>query len=675
MYPDRLFGHDIDTLTINDVTTKVDFFDTIRLDKRDRTYYRDVFETYYTYIPAGVWINRYILLNESNSFFIILDAILEYEKHVELKWQDPSDITDYKPHPAEWKGTIVIRKENSPPLHRWDGIEIIKTTTSNKNAYKDTPYKDEDIQLGRTYYYGFFPYYKAREEDGHNINFFRYTKVIRVDTGVVANGPIINSITADGTSVTINYKIPADAKGYDTIKLYGKKNKNPSCSNTDDIIEDIDNEEHNIIVSVPEGNCVYNFCIQSVNADGLTLSSNVEGCQIGAVAYGFVEHMDITNPTQRIEYIGANADYSPVVIDLAGNHTANFNDWTSFFVLTENKPYMVGTNGQADYELKETDYTRRNDTGDSSDVANSSYNGGAFAWLPKIYTYQYIDGNDRYVYYSKTKIDENYEAVGFKVDENTELEGIWLPMFYGAEIAQSGTTKILSLALNKPNHDRNVPTQKTYIDNFSSRARFFGGPIVNVIADLLTMLGKNSDIQAVFGMGNSQSGDGTNYMKDNAVVGGGAFYGSSDGRSLNKVFHSLVPITQNQSQRDPYTLGVGGTIKVSPYYNYDLTGSSYQATGVSYGNISSWVYPHKHIIVPHYGVVPVSPYSGSTTGGDCDAFAISGSGTKVGMRFCSCDAGKIGGPRCIDLRHDQSVTYWTTGAAVMLLPPTGYKPN
>ena len=112
-----------------------------------------------------------------NSFFIILDAILEYEKHVELKWQDPSDITDYKPHPAEWKGTIVIRKENSPPLHRWDGIEIIKTTTSNKNAYKDTPYKDEDIQLGRTYYYGFFPYYKAREEDGHNINFFRYTKL------------------------------------------------------------------------------------------------------------------------------------------------------------------------------------------------------------------------------------------------------------------------------------------------------------------------------------------------------------------------------------------------------------------------------------------------------------------------------------------------------------------
>lgn len=406
----------------------------------------------------------------------------------------------------------------------------------------------------------------------------------------------------------------------------------------------------------------------------MKLSSNVVSVFTSVLSeFGFIEHMATSDPIARLEYTSANVNFTPMTVNLGGDHLPVYNEWSQFFVLQQNKPFMVKTDGTADYELDSNDYTKKVD-GTASDVTNSSYVGGAFAWFPKVYTYQYIDGDDRYVYYSSTKKDDNYVATGFFGSNGQELEGVWIPLFYGTEVTQSGTAKLTSLAFGKPTHDRSVPTQKTYIDNLSPNARFFGGPIVNIISDMLMMLGKNADIQAVFGTGNCSAGDGASYMKDNACISGGAFYGTSTNRNLNKVFHSLVPITQNQSQRDPYTISVGGTIKFSSNYSYDISGNTYQSVGFSHGNISSWVYPNKHIVVDGFGAVPVSPYNGSTTTGDCDAFAISGSGTKVAMRYCSCDAGKIGGPKCLDLRHDASITYWTTGASVMILPPVGYKP-
>ena len=91
--------------------------------------------------------------------------------------------------------------------------------------------KDEDIQLGKTYYYGFFPYYKKREQDGHNINFFRFTKVIKVETGVNAEAPEITNIMAgtpqdwDGSEVAFawsgsNKITVAVASNTITFKMY-----------------------------------------------------------------------------------------------------------------------------------------------------------------------------------------------------------------------------------------------------------------------------------------------------------------------------------------------------------------------------------------------------------------------------------------------------------------------
>ena len=58
---------------------------------------------------------------------------------------------------------------------------------------------------------------------------------------------------------------------------------------------------------------------------------------------------------------------------------------------------MVRSDGTPDYRLKEDNYAYKEDGTTASDVANTSYNGGAFSWLMKIYKQEYMVGTDRVV--------------------------------------------------------------------------------------------------------------------------------------------------------------------------------------------------------------------------------------------------------------------------------------
>ena len=388
--------------------------------------------------------------------------------------------------------------------------------------------------------------------------------------------------------------------------------------------------------------------------------------------YGFIEHMDVLSPEHRIEYIGLNKNFSPISVTMGGGFSLG--DWSNFPLLVNNKPYMVKSDGNVDYQLSETDYTKKVDGETASDVANASYDGGAFSWLQKIYKKEYIVGSDRYVKFSLTPRD-GYKAVGFIDDGNRELEGVWIPMFYGYI---DGNSKMHSISGTQPAHSNQTSAEKTAIDNFGSRAKFFGGPIVETIQDLLILWGKTSDLQAKYGYGNCEGYDSTlspTYgVKANAVVGGGQFYGTDDRKSLNKILHSLVLGTYNQYQRDPYTVCVNGRVKVSKNYAYDLTGAAYTDTGVQYPN-SDGGYPHKYASIDGFGAVPVYPFKGSTATGGCDRLWVNHTITAVALRFGACYGGLDDGPRTLDLRHVATYSYWDVGASVLLLPPVGASPD
>lgn len=394
--------------------------------------------------------------------------------------------------------------------------------------------------------------------------------------------------------------------------------------------------------------------------------------------WGFIEHNDVLSPSARIEYTGVNKDYKPLSLNKETG-AMTLNDWAGHPILEANKPYMVRKDGTPDYRLKEDDYTKKED-GSNSDVANTSYEGGAFSWLQKIYKQEYMTGNSRHVNFSMTPRD-GFEPVGF-LDGDKELEGVWLPMFYGSILnGETETPKMVSLSGLQPHHTKATADQKKAIDNFSDRARFLGGPVVETIIDLLILFAKTTDLQGAYGNGNMSGYDAsqapTNGVKQNAVVKGGQFYGTSDGKSLNKIFHSIVLGSYQQWMRDPYEIVVNGRVKVSKGYAYDVTGASYEDTGIVAENrpeANGWNYPNNYRTVPGYGSVPVAPYNGSTTTGGCDGLYRNVSQSTItafALRFGFCADGTNGGPRARHWINAAANASWHIGAAILLLPPVG----
>lgn len=115
------------------------------------------------------------------------DVLLEYDDtamEVSVKWSDPTDIATSEPESITWGSTIVIRKEDSVPLNRYDGTVLVTSTT--RDAYSETAFVDNTIEKNKKYYYGIFPI-------GTNGN-VTFTKVMVVDTTEYLLAPIINSI-------------------------------------------------------------------------------------------------------------------------------------------------------------------------------------------------------------------------------------------------------------------------------------------------------------------------------------------------------------------------------------------------------------------------------------------------------------------------------------------------
>ncbi len=369
--------------------------------------------------------------------------------------------------------------------------------------------------------------------------------------------------------------------------------------------------------------------------------------------WGFIDHMNILDPTQRIEYIKTNKNYTPLTID-DNTHTANYGSWAGNPILEANVPAMIKSDGTLDYYLDPDDYTKKLD-GTPSDVANTAYQGGAFAYIPKVYSYTFIRGNDRYVMFSMTKVNNNYKAVGFMDHLGNEYDGMWIPMFYGISMLENNVWKIKSIGSGTyaPSGVGNLASMKDRILSGMPSAKFFGGPIINIINELLTLFSKNSKLD-YYGYGNSRA---VNGALNNAPIGGGQFYGTQDGSSLNKVFHSLYPITCQANAVDPYTLLLYGRLYVSPGYYFDLSGQSEYVvdTGIDYSYVN-WRFPKKAINIPDFGWMPdpedTMDASDATAYGDFFRTPENPSTIeiRVANRFGNRTVQKLDGPRAINLR-------------------------
>ena len=403
-----------------------------------------------------------------------------------------------------------------------------------------------------------------------------------------------------------------------------------------------------------------------------------------APIYGMVIHeASDLNPTTRVEYLGANKDFTPVSMNMS-THAMNYGSWADWGWLKANVPVMCNWEGEIAYFLDPNDYTKKTD-GTKSDVSNVNYTGDAMAIIKKIYKKEYKVGDDRYVYFCERKADDDFHAVGFEV-AGKEREYMLIPMFYGSidgngrmrSIAGQWSCLTASGAASDNSSGTAIGTAEQYaaIQKASKNALFFGGSLTNTLADICILLSKSTDSQGSFGSGMCST-----YVEDkakhygtqiNTVIPGGQFYGSNDGKSFNKIFHSCVMGSYMLWQRDPYMLLINGRIKVSTDYTYDLTGNKYVDTGVDFkpGDTSCHYYP-TYKVAREFGVVPCADMKDTTTSatGYCDGTWANTEGERVSLRFGSCAHGLACGLFARTLDDVAAYAWWGCGASKLLPAP------
>lgn len=107
-----------------------------------------------------------------------------------------------------------------------------------------------------------------------------------------------------------------------------------------------------------------------------------------------------------------------------------YGSWLNWSYFANAKPYMVGWDGKAYYQLDVNDYTKQAD-GSPSHIMDKGFPGGAYVWLPRAFTKRSIGPNkESRVEFASTWQDNTWSGMPF-VDHNYQwLEGLWIPMFF-----------------------------------------------------------------------------------------------------------------------------------------------------------------------------------------------------------------------------------------------------
>lgn len=206
---------------------------------------------------------------------------VEYNREsgeVEIMWTDPENITSYAPVPVDWAGTIVVRKEGGIPYHRWDGTVLVNSTT--RDEYSEEPFIDDTVEENKKYYYGIFPYHVHLDDADHPIKYYRFTKVVSVNTQSILLAPLIISHSVNGTRVTLTFSIPELSVGsYSYIKVVAKKNGIPA-NKTDGIVKDVAASDTSVIFDGLDSQSKYYFMIFA-NDGSTDTESDPDDCVTG----------------------------------------------------------------------------------------------------------------------------------------------------------------------------------------------------------------------------------------------------------------------------------------------------------------------------------------------------------------------------------------------------------
>lgn len=277
--------------------------------------------------------------------------------------------------------------------------------------------------------------------------------------------------------------------------------------------------------------------------------------EVGSILIGYHKDGNDSNPATRIsyhvEYNGRkvkNYDFTPAHMDYVMDKF-EYGDWEGLLdKWLMPRPCMLNNDGTVYKYLNPNDYTKYED-GTVSDIANSSFAGNAMVeWGKngKIIWRKVIpdaNGTGGTYLYSDKQLDEGFKCYSFIDCNNNVTEHFYTRIYEGSVVSN----KTRSLSGVQPAHTRTYATEvsNAMANNLdSSNPIWYTGVTADwmLIKELLTMLGKSTNSQSVFGLGNSNSYVNNASANYNKIPTGtmntkGMFWGSnvSDTSHLNGV--------------------------------------------------------------------------------------------------------------------------------------------
>ncbi len=501
---------------------------------------------------------------------------------------------------------------------------------------------------------------------------------------------------------------------------------------------------------------------QAIRAGIKEAASNIAAALDGSiiddfVIYGFHIDSSESSPNKAVTYLEDAAGMVPARMDYLNNQFA-YGSWIDAFFMP--RPCMVRYDGTVDYYLDPNDYDKKengelSDIGDPTTDYGVTYPGNAMMeWGTndqQIWTKVVPDEDDPTsgsVYISNRQVDEDYTAWPFINNQGNMVKHFYTPIYNGSVTAykNNGTTyyRLRSIprrpVMNSPGNntsytipwdDGTIDTAPSGFSNTDATKEWTlacnNNPAINwssypssglsnnrasigwftevysdiqLINNLLVLMGKSLDSQFVFGNGN-MNGNGKTGYSNNGVLYTGAYEYNSDGTpryldSNNKnvlatsgLFWGSTSVQQavkvfgmenwwgNQYRR--YAGHISKSSSNTSTYNHFIKNTFGQedgTTAIGY-NTDGTNYIDTLIETPVNGYIKSCKFSNnnllqSATGGSssqyyCDYF-YRDTGTRYAIRGGRSGTGAFCGCWVVHLGVDAGHAYWNSGAALSLKP-------
>lgn len=383
---------------------------------------------------------------------------------------------------------------------------------------------------------------------------------------------------------------------------------------------------------------------------------------ISGKRYGFKRDKSNSDPSSRITYIYDAENMIPMSVNLSTN-IADYGSWKEF-IDEICRPVFLNYDGVVDHELDHNDQTKRLDgtasyAGDKTKPGNAMVEFRKYKWVKR-----YEDERYQYVIFSDAQCDPEYKAHAFTNEAGECQDAFYWAMFeymvYNNVMRSIGSSSTVTINQSISNHI-------TYATNMGPGWNIAYKSGWEYITDLLTLLGKTDDCQAVFGVGKT-SGSTSDVIKSGSLRTKGAFWGSTSTTSGVKALYIENPWGNCwEHMQGIMVKGTNGLkIKMTPPYNVD--GNGYNDAGLSLsGSVSGYLKSIKPST--NLGWLPLEA-NGTNTTYLCDSYGYNTSKNpgvaRIGGRY---DAGKGAGIHALSLATSLTATGDTAARLTYLKPP------